>query len=132
MSVRCERHGNLIWPADRPFPAGDGPYCFACWRKAGGKGREGGTPKAATRPAVCGRLSLEVVRLPGSTRPWRRCGGGYGSATGDGRAGLVCGCATPSAGVWRVGRECGQSCPGFSAAGEQGPQPPADQAGGGG
>lgn len=31
--MRCQ-HGNLLWPPDRAFPAGDTPYCHLCWRKA--------------------------------------------------------------------------------------------------
>lgn len=50
MSERCERHNNLIWPADRPFPAGESDYCHACWKQAGGGNVR---PAALTRLLPC-------------------------------------------------------------------------------
>lgn len=61
---------------------------------------------------VCPHLGAEVVRVAGSTRFWRRCGAGHGS-TASGAEGLVCSCGTPGAGVWRQGKECGPTCPGY-------------------
>lgn len=66
-----------------------------------------------TVPA-CVKLDPESVRFPGSARNWRRCLGGYGTDTGDGRDGMVAVCSTCGvAGVWRVGRECGPACKGY-------------------
>lgn len=104
-----------------------GSHCAACEHnvKHGGSPNHRHVPKkpnrakavASRKPLpVCSHLSPAVERLPGSPRGWQRCGGGHGSTTGDGRAGMVCGCPTPTPGVWRKGYECGEKCPGYSAA----------------
>lgn len=66
--------------------------------------------------ARCGNLG-EVVVVPNTLRLYLRCNGGYGSTTTDARRGLVttCGTCTPGATVWRIGRECGLACGGYTA-----------------
>jgi hypothetical protein len=58
---------------------------------------------------------MTPVRLAGSTRTWRRCGGGHGSTTADARRGLVVVCSEGGGDVWRQGVECGPMCPGYPA-----------------
>jgi hypothetical protein len=67
-------------------------------------------------PVACSHLGIESGAVRGSVRRWRRCNGGYGSTTGDERAGRVCECSAPGIGVWRIGHECGPKCPGYQTA----------------
>ena len=77
------------------------------------------TPKPTRRPLpVCANLGAEE-RVAGSTRLWRRCGGGHGSPgdtpLGPAIAGLVVQCGACRNGEWRLGSECGPKCPGYTA-----------------
>jgi hypothetical protein len=111
--VPCRLHpdGSPVRPAE-PFTR---DQCILCYRAAGGV-HGGVKPAPARKPLpVCPHLDATEVRLPGSSRTWRKCLAGYGSTAGDGRKGLVCGCATETPGVFRRGKECGPACPGFPA-----------------
>ena len=69
--------------------------------------------------AVCSHLAEQPERNIGQRR-WYKCGGGYGSTVEDERKGHVCKCATISSPqLWRVGSQCGTSCPGYSVPGEK-------------
>lgn len=83
------------------------------------KRAKGMTPAAVPAAPRCGKLGLEVIRVAGTERDWRACTGGHGSKTNDARKGLVADCSGCGIGpgVWKVGRECGPKCPGFTAAG---------------
>lgn len=111
MTHTCPVHGNPLHADGRPL---DGTQCAMpeCWARFG-LTVPGVTATARKPLPVCPHLSAEGVRVPGSSRNWRRCAAGFGSTLGDDRRGLVCGCATPTPGVWRQGRECGPACPGF-------------------
>lgn len=78
------------------------------------------TPPPPVRKSlpVCSRLGPSE-RVAGSTRDWRRCGGGHGTPAnvlGGAAAGLVTTCGACRSGEWRVGQECGPRCPGYAAA----------------
>lgn len=127
---RCE-HGRVYddgraWTPTTGDPPPDG--CLLCHAKrvlapmyARGfmpppvKRAKAGPPAPAPR---CGKLGLEVIRVAGSQRDWRACGGGHGSTTADARKGLVadCNACGIGPGVWKVGRECGPKCGGYQAA----------------
>jgi len=65
---RCGEHGNLLWPAGRPFPAdAHTPYCHACWRAGGG-----GTP-ARSLPCVHEGPVLEFAACGSELRHVRDC-----------------------------------------------------------
>lgn len=107
--MKCS-HGNEWLDPNTPWPGGSNPYCKPCWRAAGGTTA---ADKPTGRPLCINLAPPDKAKRIG-LRVWRECLAGFGSVTGDERAGHCCGCHSPGRGVWRIGIECGTGCPGFS------------------
>jgi hypothetical protein len=88
--------------------------CVLCGR--GGVRKPAATVRRSL-PLVCAHLAAEPKTFQGLTGTWRKCNAGHGSTTPGVRAAHCCSCPTERPGglVWRIGHECGPSCPGFSA-----------------
>ena len=92
----------------------------------------GSRAKSLQLVAECLFISPTKATFP-AVRSWYKCLNGYGSTTEDERKGYVCRCNQVSdAQLWRVGGQCGKTCPGYVPEGkiEQGdvmsqPPPPA-------
>lgn len=92
------------WSADQ---------CVHCFRIAGGVVPK--SPRVAGRKPLtaCSHLGVESEKI--GQRNFRTCSGGHGS-THPVFQGKVCTCGMHDPGglIWRLGKECGPSCPGFA------------------